>query len=155
MQFLGLSFKPDTDDIREAVSIPLIKQLLNEGAIVTVYDPAAMNNARSILDDSVEYASTPLTCIEGSDCCVLVTEWNEFKKLQPSDFVEKLRRPFVIDGRRIYDATPFSSCRHTIPRNWTRPCRTRERVREASVLGLNEVPVQSIVRSMHAPDSER
>ena len=104
---LGLSFKPNTDDVREAVSIPLVKELLKEGATVRAYDPAAMNSARSVLGESVEYASTPLTCIDGADCCILVTEWEEFKKLQPSDFVARLRRPFVIDGRRIYNAARF------------------------------------------------
>jgi UDPglucose 6-dehydrogenase len=104
---LGLSFKPDTDDVREAVSIPLIRQLLSEGAVVSVYDPAAMNNARSILGDTVEYVSSSTACIDGSDCCVIVTEWTEFNKIQPRVFVERMRRPFVIDGRRIYDSTQF------------------------------------------------
>jgi len=104
---LGLSFKPDTDDIREAVSIPLIRALLKEGGTVRVYDPAAMNNARNVLGDSVEYASTSLACMDGADCCILVTEWGEFKKLRPNDFAGKLRRPLVIDGRRVYDASSF------------------------------------------------
>jgi len=104
---LGLSFKPDTDDLREAVSIPLIRKLIAEGGIVSVYDPVAMPNARRMLGGTVRYSPTAEACVKGTDCCILVTEWGEFVKLQPSFFVKRMKRPLMIDGRRIYDASKF------------------------------------------------
>ena len=104
---LGLSFKPDTDDIREAVSIPLVNNLLSKGAEVVVYDPAAMPNARSELPKDVTFAPTALECITGADCCILVTEWDEFKRLPAQFFKEKMRYPAVVDGRRIFSPSEF------------------------------------------------
>jgi len=105
---LGLAFKPETDDMREAVSIPLIRGLLADGASVIVYDPAAIDNARRILGDKVSYAPDSLRCLKDADCCIIVTEWDEFKTIPPGTFLERMRRPVVIDGRRIYDAHKFS-----------------------------------------------
>jgi len=100
---LGLSFKPNTDDIREAVSLKIIKALLSAGACVRVYDPAAMDNARKVLGSKVEYARSARECIKGADCAIIVTEWDEFRKLEPEDFLTLMRTPAVVDGRRIYD----------------------------------------------------
>jgi len=105
---LGMSFKPDTDDMREARSIPIINQLLNEGANVTAYDPVATSNTRSIFRDKIQYASSAIECIENADCCIIVTEWQEFKKLKPEDFTQNMRKPILIDGRRIYNPEEFS-----------------------------------------------
>lgn len=105
---LGLSFKPNTDDMREARSIPIINQLLNEGANVTAYDPIAVSNARSIFGDKIKYASSTIECLKNADCCILVTEWDEFKKLKPEDFTQNMRQPILIDGRRIYNSEEFS-----------------------------------------------
>jgi UDPglucose 6-dehydrogenase len=104
---LGLAFKPDTDDMREARVIPIINQLLKEGACVTAYDPVAMTIARSVFGDKIQYAASALDCIKGSDCCILVTEWAEFKKLTPNDFVKAMKKPILIDGRRIYNPETF------------------------------------------------
>jgi len=104
---LGLAFKPDTDDMREAVSIPVIKGLLKQHAIVTVWDPKAMENAHRIFGKTVRYATSASDCLEKADCCIVATEWSEFRKLRPSTFREKMRRPRVIDGRRLYDADEF------------------------------------------------
>jgi UDPglucose 6-dehydrogenase len=106
---LGLAFKPETDDVREAVSIPLIRGLLTEGADVIAYDPAALQNARAILQDTIAYARDPCECLDKADCCIIVTEWDEFKTIAPSAFLERMRSPIVIDGRRIYDPGEFSS----------------------------------------------
>jgi len=76
---LGLAFKPDTDDMREARSIPIINQLLTEGADVTAYDPVAVSNAKSIFGDKIKYASSAINCLNDTDCCIIVTEWQEFK----------------------------------------------------------------------------
>jgi len=104
---LGLSFKPDTDDMREARSIPIINQLLKEGANVVAYDPVAIPVAKAILPSKINYASSATKCLKGADCCILVTEWEEFKKLTPKDFIENMRNSVLIDGRRIYNPEEF------------------------------------------------
>jgi len=105
---LGLAFKADTDDMRHAVSITVVRSLLREGATVIAYDPAAMGNARAIFGNSIEYASGSMECIDQCDCCIVVTEWNEFKTIPPERFIERMRRPVIVDGRRIYDVNDFS-----------------------------------------------
>ena len=105
---LGLAFKPDTDDMREAVSVSLIEALLAEGASVVAYDPAAVDNARVVLEGKVSYAGDSLECLKDADCCIIVTEWDEFRTISPDTFLRRMRRPVVIDGRRIYDADKFS-----------------------------------------------
>jgi UDPglucose 6-dehydrogenase len=104
---LGLSFKPDTDDMREARSIPVINGLLREGATVIAYDPAATRMARTVFDDNIHYAHSATECLRNADCCVLVTEWDEFRKLQPEDFIRNMHQPVLIDGRRVFDAEDF------------------------------------------------
>lgn len=105
---LGLSFKPNTDDMREARSIPIINQLLKEGVNITAYDPVAISNAKSIFRDKIKYASSAIECLKNADCCIIVTEWDEFQKLTPKDFTQNMRQPVLIDGRRIYDPKQFS-----------------------------------------------
>ncbi|HLI45787.1 MAG TPA: UDP-glucose/GDP-mannose dehydrogenase family protein [Geobacterales bacterium] len=105
---LGLSFKPNTDDVRDAVSIKIINNLLEEGAIVKVYDPKAMENIYRIFQDKLTYAGSAIECIKNSDCAMLVTEWDEFKRMTPEDYLKNMRNPFLIDGRRIYDPKLFS-----------------------------------------------
>ncbi len=105
---LGLAFKPNTDDVREAVSLKIINKLLDEGAHVRAYDPAAIETSRKILGNKVFFAKSAQECIQGSDCCIIITEWDEFRKLHRDDFRKNMRRPFVIDGRRIYDQKEFS-----------------------------------------------
>ncbi len=104
---LGLAFKPGTDDMRDAVSIPIINSFLKEGAKVTVWDPEAMGGARRVFGNRVGYAAGASECLELADCCILVTEWEEFKNLRPEIFQEKMRQPIVIDGRRVYDPNEF------------------------------------------------
>jgi UDPglucose 6-dehydrogenase len=106
---LGLAFKADTDDMREARAIPIIKQLLKEGALVTAYDPVAMPIAKTIFKNRIQYASSTAACLKNADCCILVTEWSEFKKLKPEDFTKNMKQPILIDGRRIYNPQEFSS----------------------------------------------
>jgi UDPglucose 6-dehydrogenase len=105
---LGLAFKPDTDDMREAVSIKVINELLEEGANVVAYDPKAVVNARHIFGDKIEYASSSIECLKEAECCIIVTEWKEFTQLEPNDFVKQMKTPLVIDGRRIYNQKKFS-----------------------------------------------
>jgi len=105
---LGLSFKPNTDDMREARSIPIINQLLKEGANITAFDPVAVPVAKTIFENKIQYASSTIECLKNADCCLLVTEWDEFKKLNPEDFKQNMRDPILIDGRRIFDPEKFS-----------------------------------------------
>jgi len=104
---LGLSFKPNTNDMREAPSIKIIDILYKEEAVIHAYDPMAMKDAREILGDKVNLSQTVEECLEGADCCLIVTEWDQFKKLAPDDFVKLMKVPFILDGRRIYDPTKF------------------------------------------------
>jgi len=106
---LGLSFKPETDDMRYAVSIKVVNRLLEEGAKVIAYDPKAVPNARKIFGESIEYANSVEECLKGSECALIVTEWSAFKSLKPEDFIRLMKIPAVVDGRRIYDAKLFSS----------------------------------------------
>jgi UDPglucose 6-dehydrogenase len=105
---LGLAFKPNTDDMREAVAIKIVDKLLKEGAEIAAYDPAAVHNAKSIFKDKIRYVNSPIECFKNADCCIIVTEWEEFRKLKPEDFVQNMRQPILIDGRRIYDPKKYS-----------------------------------------------
>jgi UDPglucose 6-dehydrogenase len=105
---LGLAFKPDTDDMREARVIPIINKLLKEEACVTAYDPVAISAAKTIFQNRIQYASSAIDCIKNADCAILVTEWDEFKKLTPEEFTKHMKQPILIDGRRIYDPEIFS-----------------------------------------------
>ncbi|UCD73158.1 MAG: UDP-glucose/GDP-mannose dehydrogenase family protein, partial [Candidatus Bathyarchaeota archaeon] len=105
---LGLSFKPDTDDMREAPSIKIINKLLEEGANVLAYDPKASDNARRILGERIKYCTSAEECVKGADCCLLITEWDAFRELKPEFFKKNMREPILIDGRRIYDAKTYS-----------------------------------------------
>jgi len=105
---LGLAFKPKTDDMREAVSIKVINKLLEEGASVAAYDPKAFVNARYVFGDRIEYARSSIECIKNAECCIVVTEWEEFKQLEPEVFIKHMKSPLVIDGRRIYNPQKFS-----------------------------------------------
>ena len=100
---LGLAFKPKTDDMREARSLEVITGLLDGGARVRAYDPAAMANARTLLPPSVEYCQSSYEAAEGADAVAIVTEWNEFKLLNLERLRGLLRRPLVFDGRNIYE----------------------------------------------------
>jgi UDPglucose 6-dehydrogenase len=99
---LGLSFKPNTDDMRQAPSIEIAKVLLAAGAEVRAYDPAAVERARMLLPE-VEYLKDAYQVAAGADAIVLVTEWNEFRQLDMARIKKLMRHPVVIDGRNIYD----------------------------------------------------
>jgi UDPglucose 6-dehydrogenase len=105
---LGLSFKPETDDMRDAVSIKIIEELLRRKAEIAVYDPTAMKNARKIFGNKLEYCKSALECIRDADCAIVVTEWPEFSKLKPEDFTSRMKNPVLVDGRRIYNPEEFS-----------------------------------------------
>jgi UDPglucose 6-dehydrogenase len=99
---LGLSFKPNTDDLRNAPALYLIRALQQEGAKVKVYDPKAMDKARPLLKDVIFCKDAYAVC-RSADCLVIATEWNEFKELDFQRIKKLLRRPLILDGRNIYD----------------------------------------------------
>jgi UDPglucose 6-dehydrogenase len=99
---LGLAFKPNTDDLREAPSLEIAKVLVAAGAEVRAYDPAAMERCRAILPD-ISYMKDAYEVAAGADAVVLVTEWNEFRQLDLVRLHQVMRKPVMIDGRNIYD----------------------------------------------------
>ncbi len=99
---LGLAFKPNTDDMREAPSIEIAQALLKRGAVVRAYDPAAIERARALMPD-LDYRRNVHAVARGADAVVVVTEWNEFKQLDLQRLKRAMRRPVVVDGRNIYD----------------------------------------------------
>jgi UDPglucose 6-dehydrogenase len=100
---LGLAFKPNTDDMRFAPSIDIINELLAQGAKVKAYDPHAMGRAREIFGKKIEYCKDSYSVCRGSDCLVVLTEWNEFKELDLKKVKKLLSDPVVVDGRNLYD----------------------------------------------------
>jgi UDPglucose 6-dehydrogenase len=99
---LGLAFKPDTDDMREASSLVLAARLQGEGAEVVAYDPVATGAARDLLD-GVELRDSASAALEGADAAVLVTEWREFAELDWADAAGRMARPLLVDGRNFLD----------------------------------------------------
>ncbi|MBX7244300.1 MAG: UDP-glucose 6-dehydrogenase, partial [Candidatus Sumerlaeaceae bacterium] len=98
---LGLAFKADTDELREAKSLEIIAALQQQGAKIKVYDPIAMENAKGILKDVV-YCRSAYETAEGCDAVVVVTDWNEFKLLNLEKLRETMKNPVIFDGRNIY-----------------------------------------------------
>ena len=101
----GLSFKPNTDDMREAPSRVVISGLLSRGATVNVYDPVAMEEARRLYtkESGVRFASSTTAALDGADALIIVTEWKEFRSPDFDDMKKRLKTPVVFDGRNLYD----------------------------------------------------
>jgi UDPglucose 6-dehydrogenase len=104
---LGLAFKKDTDDMREAASIRVIDELLKSGASVSAYDPMALETARRVLPERVELLPDAISCLKGADCCIVMTEWDEFRRLKPSDYKSNMKAPNIVDARRIIKRDDF------------------------------------------------
>ncbi len=113
---LGLAFKPNTDDMREAPSIDIIRWVTRQGATVHAYDPIANDTSRVVLEnegvsmDRVVFFDDAYAAAEGVDALVVVTEWNEFKALDMRRIREIMRRPVLIDGRNIYEPVEMNRC---------------------------------------------
>jgi UDPglucose 6-dehydrogenase len=99
---LGLAFKPNTDDVREAPALELIEALLNAGAAVKAFDPAAMDQVAKLFP-KVEMCKDAYAVAEGSDAVVLMTEWNQFRNLDLLRILHALRSPVLVDCRNVYD----------------------------------------------------
>jgi UDPglucose 6-dehydrogenase len=100
---LGLSFKPETDDMREAAAIPILHGLAAEGAVIRAFDPAAADNARELLPAGVDYCSDAYDAASGADCLIILTEWNQFRSLDLERLRGAMRRPLVVDLRNVYE----------------------------------------------------
>ncbi|MBZ5532857.1 MAG: UDP-glucose/GDP-mannose dehydrogenase family protein [Acidobacteriia bacterium] len=106
---LGLAYKCGTDDVRDSAAIEVIKSLLEEGAHITAYDPAAAERAKLILGDSIHYAPDAYSAAEGADALLILTEWREFLHLDLKRMKKLLRYPIVLDGRNLYTAKQMGS----------------------------------------------
>ncbi len=101
---LGLAFKPDTDDMRAAPVVPIVKNLVKQGAIITAYDPKAMDLAKKIFSDTkLSYAANVYDACQDADAALVITEWNEFKQLDLKRVKKLMKNPVIFDGRNIYD----------------------------------------------------
>ena len=99
---LGLTFKPGTDDLREAPSIPNIQYLLERGAEVVAYDPVGIENTKNIFKDTIKYTTSIDEAIEDADICFIMTEWKQILNYDISNYKHKMKRPLVFDGRNCY-----------------------------------------------------
>ncbi len=105
---LGLTFKPETDDMRDAPSIPIVCRLAEEGAAIRAFDPVGMPHARKLLPAAVEFCTDAYHAASGADVLVLVTEWNEFRALSPSRLREAMRGGLVMDLRNVFEPAAFA-----------------------------------------------
>lgn len=108
---LGLAFKPETDDMREAPSIKIARSLAKLGAEVVAYDPAAMNNAKNILGDTIRFASSVLEATVDADAIFIVTEWKEFRCLDLNSLMKIMKQPIVFDGRNCFEDDRIRACK--------------------------------------------
>ncbi|WLR54497.1 UDP-glucose/GDP-mannose dehydrogenase family protein [Mesobacillus subterraneus] len=106
---LGLAFKPDTDDIREASSLTIIEALLAEGASVIAYDPVAIPNARKVFGEALEFTADIQTAISGAELALITTEWDHIKYLPLEKYVQFMKNPVIFDGRNCYSLMEVSN----------------------------------------------
>jgi UDPglucose 6-dehydrogenase len=102
---VGLTFKPETDDMRDAPSIPIVSRLVEDGAVIRAYDPQGMEQARTSLPREVVFCQSALDAAQGADALVLVTEWNEFRAISPERLRDVMRGKIIVDLRNVYDPT--------------------------------------------------
>ena len=99
----GLAFKPNTDDVRSAPAIDIVKRLLSAGAKIKAFDPEAMEKAKEELGDKIVFCKDIYEAVQDSDCIMLMTEWNEFKEVDWQRIKDLMKQPVILDGRNIYD----------------------------------------------------
>ncbi|WP_266017234.1 UDP-glucose dehydrogenase family protein [Brucella intermedia] len=129
---LGLTFKPDTDDMRDAPSIPLVETLQRFGASIRAYDPAGMENARRLLSD-VEFHDDPYDCLNLADAAVVVTEWDSIRKLDLARMKQIMRDPVIIDLRNVFSPAIAASLGFRIS-TIGHPVQQRQEIRATNVL---------------------
>lgn len=99
----GLAFKPRTDDIREAPALVLIDWLLEQGALVSVHDPEAIDNVRKQYDDKLTYAPKPMNALDGADALAIMTEWGDYQRPEFKAMFQRMAAPVIFDGRNLYE----------------------------------------------------
>ena len=104
---LGLTFKPETDDMRDAPSIPVVSRLAEEGALIKAFDPVGMSHAKDLLPGTVQFCADAYDAASGADALVLITEWNEFRALSPDRLAELMRGRLLMDLRNVFDPALF------------------------------------------------
>lgn len=105
---LGLSFKPDTDDVRESPALPIVRGLLDEGATVRCFDPAAMDQSRELLEGAI-FCNSSYEAAQKAEALVIVTEWNQFRALELDRLREVMRQPLIVDLRNIYEPAKIAA----------------------------------------------
>src|SRR6056300_1562187 len=103
VSILGLSFKPETDDMRDSPSLDIIPILKEKGIFISAYDPVAMDEARHLLPQDVTFCDSATDCLNGTAAAVIVTEWNEFRALTPAQFAAAMRGRVLVDLRNVYE----------------------------------------------------
>ena len=101
----GLSFKPNTDDIREAPALYIIEALLNAGATVSAFDPEAMSNVKAVLGNKIKFSETQYEALENADALIIATEWNEFRTPDFDKIISIMKNKVIFDGRNLFDLT--------------------------------------------------
>lgn len=104
----GLSFKPNTDDIREAPALYMIEELLAMGATITAFDPEAMPNVKALIGDRIRFTENQYQALENADALLIATEWNEFRTPDFDKITEMLKQPVIFDGRNLFDLDQMS-----------------------------------------------
>lgn len=104
---LGLTFKPNTDDLREAPSLANISMLIDEGCNIKAWDPVGVENYKKLYPNEINYCSTIQETLRDADICLIFTEWDEVKKLDIKEFERLMKTPIVIDGRNCYELEQF------------------------------------------------
>jgi UDPglucose 6-dehydrogenase len=100
---LGLSFKPDTDDVRYTRALPIAEALIDKGATVVATDPKAIENFQKLTDKPIIYVKSAKEALKDADLCIIQSDWSEFKSISPGEFKELMKTPLIIDGRRSFD----------------------------------------------------
>jgi UDPglucose 6-dehydrogenase len=100
---LGLSFKPDTDDVRYTRALPIAEAVIDKGATVVAYDPKAIENFQKLTDKPIIYVKSAKEALKDADLCIIQSDWSEFKSISPGEFKELMKTPLIIDGRRSFD----------------------------------------------------
>jgi UDPglucose 6-dehydrogenase len=106
---LGLTFKPNTDDMRDSASLDIVPALLAEGARVQAFDPEGMNEAKKLLSGPIVWCDSAYDAMSGADALVIVTEWNEFRSLDLDQVKKLLRQPIIVDLRNIYSPAEMAA----------------------------------------------
>jgi UDPglucose 6-dehydrogenase len=136
---LGLTFKPNTDDVRDSIAILIAEELSQAGAIVRAYDPKGMQQAYRVLGDAIEYCGSADDALDDADICVIATEWSEFTDKQPSEYKRLMAEPVLVDLRNAFSPNEMADLGFTyvsIGRSAVKPKPVRTQ-REGDLIGMD------------------